>query len=161
MIIFELSKSYFCFMLTNACKYAIRAVIYLVMYADSENKIGAKIIAKDLQVPQPFLAKLLKDLAGKGIISSSKGPGGGFYLTKENQDNTLWDVIISISDGSRFDECFLGLVKCNNDNPCPVHYAVVPFKKKLLADFKQKTIRAIVEEVKTNGTAITLGKLTV
>lgn len=146
-------------MITNGCKYAIRAVIYLVMNADAENKIGTKVIAEDLQVPQPFLAKLLRELSGTGVISSNKGPGGGYFLTEENKKNTLWDVISCISDGSKFDECFLGLVKCNNDNPCPLHYAVVPFKKKLLADFQQKTIDDIVAEVKQNGTRITLRSL--
>lgn len=131
----------------------------MVMYADVNNKIGAKVIAEDLQVSQPFLAKLLKELSGKGVILSNKGPGGGYFLSEENKENTLWDIISCISDGNKFDECFLGLVKCNNDNPCPLHYAVVPFKKKILSDFQQKTIHAVVEEVKQNGTAITLRNL--
>ncbi len=49
-------------MLSNACKYAIRSMLYLVLHTDETKKIGAKKIAEDLDAPQPFLAKLLQQL---------------------------------------------------------------------------------------------------
>ncbi|MBT8183330.1 MAG: Rrf2 family transcriptional regulator [Eudoraea sp.] len=145
-------------MLTNACKYAIRAVIYLALNSDEDKKLGARQIARELDVPQAFLAKLLQKLSSDNLISSSKGPGGGFYLKKENQENTLWDVVSSIDDQEKLSDCFLGLVKCNSENPCPVHYIAAPFKEQLLNDFKKKTIAAMAEEMVENGTVITLNK---
>ena len=143
-------------MLTNACKYAIRAVIYLALNSDENNKLGAKLIARELDVPQAFLAKLLRKLSADNLISSAKGPGGGFFLNKENQANTLWDVISSIDDEQKLNECFLGLVKCDSENPCPVHYIAAPFKEHLLNDFKKKTIKTMALEMIDNGTVITL-----
>ena len=145
-------------MLTNACKYAIRAVIYLALNSDADKKLGAKLIANELDVPQPFLAKLLRKLSADKLISSSKGPGGGFYLDQANTNNTLWNVVCSIDDQQKLNDCFLGLVKCNSDNPCPVHYIAAPFKEQLLNDFKKKTIADMAQEMVENGTVITLNR---
>ena len=68
-------------MLSNSSKYAINAVLYLAVNSSVENKIGVREIAEALHIPTAFLAKLLQTLAKKEAICSSKGPGGGFYLT--------------------------------------------------------------------------------
>ncbi|RLD23857.1 MAG: transcriptional regulator, partial [Bacteroidetes bacterium] len=45
-------------MLSNACQYAIRSMLYLAMLSDESKIIGVKKIAEELEAPQPFLAKL-------------------------------------------------------------------------------------------------------
>ncbi len=143
-------------MLTNACKYAIRAVVYLAIHSNVGNKLSAKKIAGELEVPQPFLAQLLRKLTTDKLVSSSKGPGGGFFLDKKNLNNTLWDIISSIDGEYKFDDCFLGLSKCDNENPCPVHHIVLPFKEKILYNFKEKPIAVLAEEMEQNGMIISL-----
>lgn len=143
-------------MLSNACKYAIRAVVYLAIHGNVNNKLSAKIIAEELEVPQPFLAQLLRKLTTNKLVSSSKGPGGGFFLDQKNMENTLWEVVSSIDGEYKFDDCFLGLSKCNNENPCPVHHIVSPFKEEILSSFKDKSIAVFVTEIEQNGTIISL-----
>jgi Rrf2 family protein len=143
-------------MLSNACKYAVRAVVYLAIHSTVDNKIGAKSIAEALEVPQPFLAQLLRKLTTNKLVSSSKGPGGGFFLDEKNLNNTLWDIISSIDGAYKFDDCFLGLSKCNNENPCPVHHIVSPFKEEILRNFKEKSIAVLAAEMEQNGTVISL-----
>lgn len=143
-------------MLSNASKYAIRAIFYLAMQTDETTKIGAKKIANDLEMPKPFLAQLLRNLTAHKLISSTKGPGGGFFLDKKNREKSIWDVIVSIDGESKFDECFLGLSKCNDENPCPAHFIVSPFKKEILQDFRDKSINKLVQEIEKNGTVVTL-----
>src|SRR5690606_33948294 len=143
-------------MLSNACKYAIRAVVYLAIHSNANNKLGAKIIAEELEVPQPFLAQLLRKLTTNKLVSSSKGPGGGFFLDQKNMENTLWEVVSSIDGEYKFDDCFLGLSKCNNENPCPVHHIVSTFKEEILSSFKDKSIAVLVTEIEQNGTIISL-----
>lgn len=143
-------------MLSNASKYAIRAMLYLAQNSSPENKIGAKSIAKELETPQPFLAKILRQLAGNMIISSAKGPTGGFYLSEDNKENHLWEVIVCIDGGHKFEQCYLGLSKCDNKNPCPVHHIVSPFKEKILKKFKGKTINDLIDEMENDNTLISL-----
>ena len=66
-------------MLSNACKYAIRSVLYLAIKTDESNKVGVKKIADDLESPQPFLAKLLQQLNKGNLVSSTKGPNGWHF----------------------------------------------------------------------------------
>ena len=143
-------------MLSNACQYAIRGILYLGIHSHKNNKIGVKEIAEALETPQPFLAKLLQKLAKNNLVSSVKGPNGGFYLSKENNKKTIWDIILCIDGSSKFDACFMGLSTCGDENPCPVHFTVSPFKKKLLQDFQEKTIGQFTDEIKLKGRFISL-----
>lgn len=143
-------------MLTNACQYAIRAVMYLAIHSNSKKKLGVKEVAEELEIPQPFLAQLLRILTTDKLISSSKGPGGGFFLDKSNLKHTLWDIITAIDGKYKLDHCFLGLTKCNNTNPCPIHHIVAPFKKELLDIFMNKDIAKLAGEIEANGTVLSL-----
>ena len=136
-------------MLSNACQYAIRSVLYLALYGDESNKLGAKSIAEELEVPQPFLAKLLQKLSKRHLVSSLKGPKGGFFLSKKDRHNTIFDIIDCIDGTDAFSACFLGLKQCSDVNPCPVHFTVAPFKKKLMLDFREKNINQFAEEIQT------------
>ncbi len=143
-------------MLSNACKYAIRSILYLAMHVEEKEKIGVKKIAEALETPQPFLAKLLQQLTKSRLVSSSKGPHGGFFLNEKNLKNSIWDVVKCIDGTSKFEQCFLGLSTCGDENPCPVHFTVAPFKKKILSDFRDKSIEEFVNEIKLKGRYISL-----
>ena len=70
-------------MFSQACKYAIRAVLYLAVHASEGKKVGVKDIAAALDVPKYFLAKILQQLSRNNLISSTKGPSGGFFLSEK------------------------------------------------------------------------------
>lgn len=143
-------------MLSNACQYAIRSILYLAMYANEEDKKGVKAISNSLDTPQPFLAKLLQKLVRSNLITSVKGPKGGFYLNEDNFKNSIWDVVNCIDGGEKFDKCFLGLAECEDENPCPAHYIVSPFKKQILNDFRDKTIAKFTKEIENSNKVISL-----
>lgn len=148
-------------MLSNASQYAIRSILFLAMHSDENQKIGVKKISEELETPQPFLAKLLQQLAKRGLVSSIKGPNGGFYLTQKDKENSIWDIILCIDGPAKFDSCFMGLSSCNDETPCPVHFTVAPFKERLLQDFKEKTIEIFTNEIIKKGRVISLKDLNV
>lgn len=90
------------------------------------------------------------------MISSIKGRNGGFYLTKDNQLNSLISIVDSIDGLKKFNECMLGLAICGDENPCPIHHAVSPVKKQLIEQLTLKTIKVLAEEVKKGETHIFL-----
>ncbi len=61
-----------------------------------------------------------------------------------------------IDGTNKFDQCFLGLAICGEKDPCPVHFIVVSFKQKLLADFRDKTISQFTTEITKKGSVISL-----
>ena len=140
-------------MLSKSSKYAIRAVLFLSSKASFENKMGSKYIAEQLKIPAPFLAKTLQELSKKGIISSLKGPNGGFYLNKKNNTKNLFDIIACIDHLEKFENCFLGQLECNDQNPCVIHHIYAPFKNKLIKKMKNKTILDMANEHTKNNNA--------
>jgi len=143
-------------MISNASQYAIRAVLYLAQHSTNKRKIGAKTLATELEVPQPFLAKLLQDLASKDLIKSAKGPRGGFYLSDSCMERPIWEVIHTIDGTVKFDQCFLGLSTCDDQYPCPVHHLVSPFKAKLLDLFQNKTIEQLITDIALRNAVLSL-----
>ena len=143
-------------MLTNASKYAIRAVLYLTENANTKRKLSSNDIAKGLDLSESFIAKLLQTLAKKNVISSHKGPKGGFYMSNTNLQNNINDIIWAIEERDIFEGCFLGLPRCSDDNPCPIHHIVAPFKEELYKKFNDITIHEFSKEIQKNGTFLTI-----
>ncbi len=143
-------------MLSQSSKYAIRAVLYISNYSNKKKKIGSKKIANELHIPAPFLAKTLQELTRKNIISSVKGPHGGFFLSPENNKKTLFDIIKCIDGVQKFETCFLGQEECNDDQPCVVHHLYLPFKNKLLKKLKTKTIVEMANEYAKNNNLLNI-----
>jgi len=143
-------------MLSRASKYAILSTLFLAEHASEEKKISVKVIAESIEVPNPFLAKLFQQLVRGKIISSTKCPNGGFYLSKLNSKKTVLDIIENIDGLNKLNDCFLGLHECDSKNPCPVHFIVEPFKNNILGKFRDKTIVEFSKEITESGRVLTL-----
>ena len=147
-------------MLSRASKYAILSTLFLAEHSNAEKKISVKVIAESIEVPSPFLAKLFQQLVRGKIISSTKGPNGGFYLTEDNGKRNVLDIIENIDGLTKLKDCFLGLNECDGANPCPVHFIVEPFKENILGKFRDKTIMEFAQEISENGRVLTLKDIT-
>lgn len=117
-------------MFSNSTKYAIRAIVHMLQNQD-KGKNTVVEMATELSIPQPYLSKILQHLSKSNIISSSKGRGGGFYLTNENGKRPLIDVVICIEGHNVFNKCILGLVECSDENPCLLHHHFKAFKSSI------------------------------
>ncbi len=143
-------------MLSNASKYAVRAVLFLADKSDASTKYSAKAIGEELEIPVYFIAKLLQQLVKAGLVSSSKGPKGGFYLSEENLQNNACKILHEIDGEDVFSHCFMGLPRCGDKNPCPVHHIVSPFKDKLMAKFQKQSIKELSDEIDEKGMYLSL-----
>jgi len=141
-------------MLSNSSKYAIRAVLYLANNSSAEKKLGSKKIAEEIDIPAPFLAKIFQVLSKANIISSTKGPNGGFYLTEKELSKNLLRIIESIDGLNAFNSCFMGLPTCSEENQCAVHHIVVPFRDALLKELSGRSISEFAEDAKNGKTFI-------
>ncbi|HMQ60877.1 MAG TPA: Rrf2 family transcriptional regulator [Flavilitoribacter sp.] len=137
-------------MFSNACKYGIRAALYLAAH-EPGRKSGVKEIASQLNVPAPFLAKLLQQLAKEGVISSIKGPGGGFFMSPANLNGSLSEVINCIDGLDPLNACILGLPACSHKHPCPLHAQAFAYRQGLKFQLEHQTIKDLAQSVKKEG----------
>jgi Rrf2 family iron-sulfur cluster assembly transcriptional regulator len=138
-------------MLSNTCKYAVRALIYLGKYSSDGTKIGIKKISSDLLIPTPFLGKILQNLVKQKILVSTKGPNGGFGLGKKPDEISLYDIVRIVDGEDFFKNCLIGLQPCAthaaNEKPCPVHQRFGPIRAQLLLFYKETTIAEILGDI--------------
>jgi Rrf2 family iron-sulfur cluster assembly transcriptional regulator len=140
-------------MLSNSCRYGIRAVIYLASLPKTKGKTGIKQIAKDLELPTPFLAKILQQLAKQKILNSTKGPHGGFSLLKDSKSITLLDIVKTIDGEEIFTNCIIHNETCSSvdksKKSCPVHDDFLRVRGDLIKLFRNKTIYDLVRTAKS------------
>lgn len=103
-----------------ATKYAIRAVCHLAHLTPGA-RAQVKEISEALDIPQAFLSKILQDLAKKGILVSTKGPGGGFQLNCSPSETSLYTLVQTVEGPMAEGDCILGLSLCADDTKCPIH----------------------------------------
>ncbi len=144
-------------MLSNTCKYAIRAVLYLALNVDGNKKIGIKKISKDLNIPTPFLGKILQTLAKNKVLFSTKGPNGGFSLGKPPKDISLMNIVDIIDGNDNFNACIIGLHSCTTEEKnCPIHYKYAQIREQAKQLFTFENFAELVENIKHNQNKVTI-----
>lgn len=109
-------------MFSKACEYGIRAVIYIAQQSHHDRKVGLKDVAAAIESPEAYTSKILQKLSREHIINSDKGPTGGFSINLSKAEELKLSTIVYAIDGDNiYVGCGLGLKKCNETLPCPVH----------------------------------------
>lgn len=134
-------------MFSNSAKYALKAVLYLALHADQSNRVMIKDMHAKINVPRAYLAKLMQALSKHDLVSSTRGPKGGFYLSEANMKEPLTKVIYVIDGKKRMESCLLSLKDCDRERPCPLHSMFVPARTKLTQSLEQKTIADLTEDL--------------
>lgn len=110
-------------MLSKACEYCIKAVVFLAQQSKEGKLSIVKEIARAIDSPEAFTAKVLQQLVKGGFISSVKGVKGGFFIEEKTlQHLNLLQIVTAIDGRGLIENCMLGLNQCSEDNPCPVHH---------------------------------------
>ena len=134
-------------MISKKCKYALRAVLHLAVESSITDKVGLRSLADELKIPAPYLGKILQELVSKHIISSTKGPNGGFYLTKKNQGAPLLRIVEAVDGLGFFTNCGLGIEECSDHHPCPIHNDFKVIRDHFKKVFTNKTIQDLAGEI--------------
>ena len=143
-------------MLSNTCKTAIKAVIYLSSKFDIGGNAGIKEISELINASEHTVGKILQTLVRHNIVNSMKGPTGGFYISNEQQQQPVINIVEAIDGKQIFKSCGLGLSKCSSSHPCPIHDDYKEARDIIEKLFRQKRVMDLCEPV-TNGLAYLMG----
>jgi len=142
-------------MFSKATEYALRAVIFIAQNSSEEKKLGINEIAKGIASPVPFTAKIMQKLTVQNqIISSVRGPGGGFFITEEARELPVRAILNVMGEGILLEKCVLGLSQCSDTKPCPLHSKYKFIKRELIQLFETKTIQNLADELKGGKTLV-------
>lgn len=141
-------------MISKACKYAIRATIFVASKKEEGIKLNIKDIAREVDAPEAFTAKILQVLNKTRIITSLKGPYGGFYIEDYQLKQPVINIVNALDGMSVFQECGLGLRQCSATHPCPMHDQYKIARDALQDAFQNTTIGQLAEQVNEGGSYI-------
>jgi Rrf2 family protein len=142
-------------MFSKACEYGIRAVIYIWSQNTKGVKLGVKDICRAIDAPEYFTAKILQSLVKQHLISSTKGPNGGFYISEDQENTTLLDLVEAIDGDKLFSGCGIGLKHCSESHPCPIHNEYKTIRGNLTKLLADKTIMVLAKEVTAGKATLT------
>lgn len=131
---------------STPCEYAIRALAYLARLPRRSSAPGLEI-AREEGLPAPVLGKILQELVRKGLLESRRGPGGGFRMARRAELITLRDVVAAIDGLDHFLECAVGLERCSDDAPCPLHDTFKPLRTQVLHYLETTTVAQMARAV--------------
>jgi Rrf2 family transcriptional regulator, iron-sulfur cluster assembly transcription factor len=134
--------------LSKSFGYALRGILYISLMDDENRKVQVDEIAENLAVPRHFLGKIMKQVAKAGIIGSTRGKQGGFFITKNTLITPLIEIVYLTDGKDHFNSCLLSLRKCNASNPCPLHNKFTKHRKGIFNVYSQTTIGDLLRENK-------------
>ncbi len=143
-------------MLSQTCKIGIKAVIYLASKNDRQEKLSLKEIAEQINASEHTVGKTLQTLVRHRIIHSTKGPSGGFFIDEEQALAPVIVIVETLEGKMVFKECGLGLSKCSETHPCPIHNDYKVARDHIEKIFKERKIQDLCDHV-NNGIAFLVG----
>ena len=134
-------------MFSKTFGYALRATVYIAVHGSADRKVGLHETSEGLGIPHYFLGKIMQDLVRHGILDSVKGPSGGFYPNRTTLATPLIEIL-KITDGSLvFNQCALGITRCNAESPCPLHDDFASCRNGMIQSLAEKTVGMLAEDV--------------
>lgn len=135
-------------MFSKACEYGLKACIYIAVQSQLEKKASLVDVADAIKSPASYTSKILQLLSKNNIIISSKGPTGGFFMDSIQLDTTMMSSIVQVIDGDDiYNGCGLGLIKCNEIKPCPVHNQFKFIRDELKNMVEKTSIKSLADDL--------------
>ena len=142
-------------MLSKSTEYAMRALVFVQLCNWEQKRPGVGEIAKEIEAPEAYTAKILQTLTKNKLLNSMKGRGGGFFFNENQSSLTLYDVIHVVEGDACFNKCGFGLKQCNDANPCPFHEKYKLVRDDFFAIVKTETIKSLSEKILYGDTVLT------
>lgn len=77
--------------------YALLAMIELAKRQEVGKPVALREIVDDQQIPMPFLVQILQQLRTAGLVNSSRGSAGGYFLQRPASQVSVLDVVEAVA----------------------------------------------------------------
>jgi Rrf2 family protein len=134
-------------MFNKETEYALRGLVYIKLQNLKERRPGTAEIAKEIDAPQFYTAKILQRLVRAGFLESIKGKGGGFFFDPEKPDLQLVRLISATEGDKSYSGCGFGLKHCDENNPCPLHEKYALIRNSIKKLISEETVQSLAEKV--------------
>lgn len=125
----------------NAIAFHSMAVI-----AQSDLAINATILAERINASKHHVSKVMQRLVKVGLIGSTRGPSGGFYLRKKPEEIMLIDILEAIEGEVSIGECPIDNLECPFGS-CLMGGICYELSEKLINYIKSSSLQDIINNI--------------
>ncbi|WP_199611137.1 Fe-S cluster assembly transcriptional regulator IscR [Flocculibacter collagenilyticus] len=105
--------------LTSKGRYAVTAMLDVALHSE-ENPVPLADISERQGISLSYLEQLFAKLRRSGLVSSVRGPGGGYHLGRDAQGISIGQVIHAVDESIDATRC-QGKGDCQNGERCLTH----------------------------------------
>lgn len=140
--------------LTTKGRFAVTAMID-VAAREADGPVTLAGIAERQRISLSYLEQLFGKLRRYKLVSSVRGPGGGYRLAREIDDITVADIIIAVDEPLDATQCG-GKQNCHDEHRCMTHDLWANLNKRMYEYLDSVSLGALVrEQVKAeSGTSV-------
>ena len=132
-------------MLSHTSEYALQAVLYIARRGGGD-AVKLEPMAGALKLPRNYLSKTLHALVGEGVLTSERGPAGGFRLARAPEAVTLADIVEPFEPTRLARRCILGKGMCSDATACAAHERWKRIAEPMRGFFRETTVADLVDE---------------
>jgi Rrf2 family protein len=129
---------------TRRMDYGLR--IMLTLGLDPQARLSAEEVAQQVDVPRPFVLKIVRQLAEAGLVDARRGPGGGARLAREAEEVSVLDILRAADSPRALNACLLEPRACSRSGTCAAHRLLRPVQETLDRELEQLTLADLVRE---------------
>ena len=135
-------------MFSKTTEYALRATLYITQTTKVDELVSLEDIAAAIGSPRSFTAKIMQDLTRNNIlVTSARGPNGGFSLSEKSRQKPAKVILDIMGEFELLKKCVIGLSKCSETQPCPLHYEYKAIRQQLTSLFHDNTIQELAGKI--------------
>ncbi|MEE9325717.1 MAG: Rrf2 family transcriptional regulator [Cocleimonas sp.] len=107
--------------LTTKGRYAVTAMLDLSLH-DDNGPVSLLEISERQTISLSYLEQLFSKLRRKGLVTSMRGPGGGYSLSRSPNEIAVSNIIMAVDENLDVTNCGNASAGCNEDNKrCLTH----------------------------------------
>lgn len=103
--------------LTTKGRFAVNALLDIAIHS-KDGAVSLQSVSERQQISLSYLEQIFRALRKHKLVSSQKGPGGGYYVS--NLDVNIYQIVASVNDSVDARAC-KGLTNCKNTGQCLSH----------------------------------------
>jgi FeS assembly SUF system regulator len=132
--------------LSKKADYALMAMKHLAIRTDAASA-SAREIAEQYDIPVELMAKVLQQLARRGLLTSHQGTRGGYQLSKPSTSISVADIIQAIDGPLTMTSCSTEDEQCEQFTKCNVRDPLWRIKDRIVAALAICSLAEIASDV--------------
>ena len=127
-------------------RYAVMAMIDIGQHS-AGNPVSLSEIAERQDISQEYLEQLFGKLRRAGIVTSARGPGGGYLLAKPADEIQMAEIILAVDEPLRVTRCSGDAVDgCVKGEQCSAHDLWSSLGRQMMYFLGSITLEDVVEK---------------